>query len=293
MRTQSAGNGKSQPKLEANLIASQVDGGRIAENIVMFARLLRSAGLPVGPQKVVLATQAVIAAGLDSQKTLYWTLHAVFVNKRSEREIFNQAFVMFWRDPGFIEQMMSLMLPGLKSAPAADDKAMSRRLAESLFKNNANNAPMADDVVEVDASETFSQDEILRAKDFDQMSAQELARAKRSIERLRMLDDVPVAVDRSRVPLARAPQLVDVDFASASLYATLADAGSAPVRAGYTVEALAAGVAEAALLSVAAGTPVLVTMTTAYDPADRVVELCTTVYRGDRYRFRATLARRR
>ena len=186
MRTQSAGNGKSQPKLEANLIASQVDGGRIAENIVMFARLLRSAGLPVGPQKVVLATQAVIAAGLDSQKTLYWTLHAVFVNKRSEREIFNQAFVMFWRDPGFIEQMMSLMLPGLKSAPAADDKAMSRRLAESLFKNNANNAPMADDVVEVDASETFSQDEILRAKDFDQMSAQELARAKRSIERLRM-----------------------------------------------------------------------------------------------------------
>ena len=121
------GNASSQAKLEANLIASEVDGGRIAENIVMFARLLRSAGLAVGPQKVVLATQAVMAAGLDSQKTLYWTLHAVFVNKRSEREIFNQAFVMFWRDPGFIEQMMSLMVPGLKGMPAADDKAMSRR----------------------------------------------------------------------------------------------------------------------------------------------------------------------
>ncbi len=174
------------PRLQANLVAADIDGGRIAENIVMFARLLRSAGLAVGPQKVVLATQAVMAAGLDSQKTLYWTLHAVFVNKRSEREIFNQAFVMFWRDPGFIEQMMSLMVPGLKGMPAADDKAMSRRLAESLFKNNAGNAPQAEDLVEVDAAETFSQDEILRGKDFDQMSAEELARAKRSIERLRM-----------------------------------------------------------------------------------------------------------
>ena len=179
-------NTSSQQALEANLIASEVDGGRIAENIVMFARLLRSAGLPVGPQKVVLATQAVMVAGLASQTTLYWTLHAIFVNKRSEREIFNQAFVMFWRDPGFIEQMMSLMVPGLKSAPAPDDKEMSRRLSESLFKSKADNAPQAEDLVEVDAAETFNQDEILRAKDFDQMSAEELSRAKRAIERLRM-----------------------------------------------------------------------------------------------------------
>jgi DNA-binding GntR family transcriptional regulator len=113
------------------------------------------------------------------------------------------------------------------------------------------------------------------------------------LERLRMLDGVPVAVDASRVPLARAPGLVEVDFATASLYATLNEAGAAPVRAGYTVDALPAAGPEAALLGIEDGTPVLVTMTTAYDAADRVVELCRTVYRGDRYRFRATLVRRR
>ncbi len=113
------------------------------------------------------------------------------------------------------------------------------------------------------------------------------------LERLRMLDGVPVAVDASRVPLARAPRLVAVDFATASLYATLTEAGAPPTRAGYTVEALPAAGPEAALLSIETDTPVLVTLTTAYDPADRVVELCRTVYRGDRYRFRATLARRR
>ncbi len=114
--------------LDANLIASEVDGGRIAENILAFARLLRQAGLNVGPGKVVLATEAVLAAGIESPKTLYWTLHSVFVNRRAEHDLFNQAFVMFWKDPGFLEQMLSLMLPGLKNAKAADDKALSRRM---------------------------------------------------------------------------------------------------------------------------------------------------------------------
>jgi uncharacterized protein len=180
------GGGSAPPRLAANIVAAEVDGGRIAENILMFARLLRAAGLPVGPQKVVLATQAVMAAGLESQKVLYWTLHSVFVNRRSERDIFNQAFVMFWRDPGYLQQMLSLMLPSLKSGGADDDKALSRRLSESLFKNSAANAPRAADEIEIDATETFSGEEVLREKDFEQMSAAELARAKRVLEQLRL-----------------------------------------------------------------------------------------------------------
>jgi GntR family transcriptional regulator len=113
------------------------------------------------------------------------------------------------------------------------------------------------------------------------------------IGRLRMLDGVPVAVDQSRVALQRVPGIVDVDFTTGSLYAILTAAGCAPVRAGYTVEAMPAAWPQAELLGVPEGAPVLVTDTSAYDPADRAVELCRTVYRGDRYRFRATLVRRR
>ena len=69
-------------RLDPNLIAADVDGGRIAENILFFARLLRASGLAVGPDKILLATEAVIAAGIRDQRTLYWTLHAVFVNRR-------------------------------------------------------------------------------------------------------------------------------------------------------------------------------------------------------------------
>jgi uncharacterized protein len=168
-------------RLDANLIAADVDGGRIAENILFFARLLRSAGLHVGPDKVLLGTEAVIAAGIRDQRTLYWALHAVFVNRRSERDIFNQAFVMFWRDPGYINQMLSLMVPGLRAEAAPDDKALSRRLSESLFKHADRPAPQQDDQLEIDAEGTFSQNELLRGKDFEQMSAQELAVARSAI----------------------------------------------------------------------------------------------------------------
>jgi uncharacterized protein len=171
-------------KLAANLIAAEVDGGRIAENILMFARLLRAAGLPVGPDKVLAGIEAVIATGIDDQMTLYWALHAVFVNRRTEREIFNQAFVMFWRDPGFINQMLSMMLPSLRANAEPDDKALSRRVSESLFKHQDRPTAQADEQLEIDASGSFSAADVSRHKDFEQMSAAELMRAKRTLARL-------------------------------------------------------------------------------------------------------------
>jgi uncharacterized protein len=193
--------------LAPNLIASSVDGGRIAENVMQFVRLLRAAGLPVGPEKTVRATQAVLAIGLDDPKVLYWALHAVLVNRRTEREIFNQAFVMFWRDPGYLEQMLSLMLPQTRpdQTPEQTDSALSRRMSESLFKSRQERVPTQHDKLELEAHETWSQNEILRAKDFEQMSADELKSAHRAIERLRLpLDEIRT---RRFEPATRGPRL--------------------------------------------------------------------------------------
>ncbi len=113
------------------------------------------------------------------------------------------------------------------------------------------------------------------------------------LRRLRLLDGLPVAVDDTRVPVSRAPGVVHADFARDSLYAVLEHEGAGPVRADYTVEATGADAAQAALLDLAPGTPVLVATTCAHTRDERLIELSTTTYRGDRYRFRATLARRR
>jgi uncharacterized protein with von Willebrand factor type A (vWA) domain len=172
-------------RLAANIVAAEADGGRIAENILNFARVLRAAGLPVGPERTVVATRAVLAMGIENPWTLYWTLHAVFVNRRSEREIFNQAFLMFWKDPGYLEQMLSAMLPAFKPRQDAGDNAVSRRLTESLFKSAPEVASKSETALEINAVGTFSDSELLAQKDFEQMSAMELSSARRAIGRLR------------------------------------------------------------------------------------------------------------
>jgi GntR family transcriptional regulator len=110
-----------------------------------------------------------------------------------------------------------------------------------------------------------------------------------ALERLRTLDGLPVAVDHSLVPLAIAPELPEVDWAVESLYARLAAAGHAPVRADYAVEAQGADAPTAAALSLADGAPVLVAESLAHSAAGRVVDAGRIVYLGDRYRFRSTL----
>lgn len=111
------------------------------------------------------------------------------------------------------------------------------------------------------------------------------------LERLRMLDRVPVALDLTKVPLALAPSLPQLDFRTASLYAALDDAGCGVARADYVTEAAAASSTQARLLEVDVGAPLLRARTTSYAVDGRVVELGETFYRGDRYRFHATLVR--
>src|SRR6478752_948058 len=107
--------------------------GRLASNIVHFARTLRAAGLRVGPGQVLRAVEAVEAAGLKKREDFYWTLHSVFVNRRDQREIFDQAFHVYWRNPRLLEKMMEMLLPqvGMPASPE-ERKQLSRRLQEAL-----------------------------------------------------------------------------------------------------------------------------------------------------------------
>src|SRR5580700_7942698 len=84
--------------------------GRLAENILYFARALRAAGLPVGPGAILDALEAVKAAGVGERADFYWTLHAVFVKKHEHSVLFDQAFRIFFRKRGYLEHMMAMMM---------------------------------------------------------------------------------------------------------------------------------------------------------------------------------------
>lgn len=111
------------------------------------------------------------------------------------------------------------------------------------------------------------------------------------LERVRMLDEVPIAIDRSIVPADLAPGLVDVDFRTESLYSALAAAGLVLANAETTIEAREADAAIAEHLRVAVGKPILVMHQTVLNPADKPLFASTISYVGDRYRLRTSFAR--
>jgi uncharacterized protein with von Willebrand factor type A (vWA) domain len=164
--------------------------GRLAENILYFARALRAAGMPVGPGSVLDALEAVNTAKVGSRDDFYWTLHAVFVKRHEHSILFDQAFRIFFRRRGYIDKLIAAMLPDtLPTAPKAPE-AGAQRIQEALFAGTTK-GKQEEQEVEIDARLTVSDREVLNKKDFAQMTTAEIAAAKGAIARLALpLDEV-------------------------------------------------------------------------------------------------------
>jgi uncharacterized protein len=164
--------------------------GRLAENIVYFARALRAAGIPVGPGAVLDALAAVEAAGVGTREDFYWTLHAVFVKRHEHTMLFDQAFRIFFRRRAYLERLMAMMMPRAPVPAAEQAKPVSQRVQDALFSGLGDKAREQPEI-EVDARLTMSDREVLQKKDFAQMSAAEVLAAKAAIARLVLpLDEV-------------------------------------------------------------------------------------------------------
>ncbi len=205
-------------------------GGRLAENIMHFARTLRAAGLPVGPGRVLDAIRAAETVGIGNRQDFYWALHATLVNRREQQEIFDQAFHIFWRNPRLLERAMAMLLPQVRTGTernVEDQAEMSRRLAEALARERGGdglNDEEQEEKIEVDAVMTYSDRELLQRMDFEKMSAAEIAKAKRLIADMR-LPIMALPTRRFRPdPLGRR-----IDM-RASLRAALRAADSIPLR---------------------------------------------------------------
>ncbi|MEM7722927.1 MAG: VWA domain-containing protein [Pseudomonadota bacterium] len=167
------------------------DRPQLTRNIVHFARALRQAGLPAGPGRVTHAIRAVEAAGFTERADFYHTLQACFTARPEHRAVFAQIFRLYWRDPQFLEHMMSLMLPAVSGA--AEERLArpaEKRAAEALLHDvdRPEFAPPPEEEdgteIQIDASLTASREERLKTLDFEQMSVDEMAEARRMLARM-------------------------------------------------------------------------------------------------------------
>jgi uncharacterized protein with von Willebrand factor type A (vWA) domain len=180
--------------------------GRLAENILYFARALRAAGIPVGPGAVLDALEAVKAAGVGTRDDFYWTLHSVFVKRHEHTVLFDQAFRIFFRRRGYVDQLLSMMLPQAPTNTPQPPQAGATRIHEALF-SGLDDKLKKEREIELDARLTVSDREVLQKKDFAQMTGAEIAAAKEAMKRLVM----PLAEVRTRrlAPHARG-HLIDI-----------------------------------------------------------------------------------
>jgi uncharacterized protein with von Willebrand factor type A (vWA) domain len=210
------------------MTAGHGDTGRLSENVMHFARVLRGAGIPVGPDRVIDALKALEVTGIAQRDDFYWTLASLFVDRREQFELFDQAFHIFWRDPGMLTRVMALMLPNLGGHGTADQPTPPNRVAQALLPHAGPRQDPADPKqreVELDAAFTVSERELLQRADFETMTTGELAQAKRMIAQLRL--PIPAVRTRRLTPDPHG-RLVDM---RASLRASLrAGADVIPLR---------------------------------------------------------------
>ncbi|MEM6823850.1 MAG: VWA domain-containing protein [Pseudomonadota bacterium] len=176
--------------------------GKLVDNIVHFARALRKAGIRVGPAQVESAVRAVAAAGFTHRVDFYHVLRATLITRADHLETFHQVFAMFWREPEFLETMLSLMSPKRRDDKPAKPKASAHRRAAEAMADLPERAPEVHAREEVlhDASLSWSPNERLRHMDFEQMSAAEIAEAQRAVDALSL--PVPPLVSRRYIAQA-------------------------------------------------------------------------------------------
>jgi uncharacterized protein len=135
----------------------------VVSHVVTFGRVLRQAGLEVGPGRVADALRGLDQVDLTRRDDVYWTLRANFVTRHEEVPVFDRVFqAWFLRAP----------VSPLELSPPTPRSAELRRV-------HAGGRP--DDAAGVDespAARGWSYEEILRTKDFGAMTSDELERVR-------------------------------------------------------------------------------------------------------------------
>ncbi len=182
------------------MFAASTSPGHLAANVMHFGRVLRAAGMPVGSDRIQLALQALQVAGLEKRGDFHAVLSATLLDRVEHRELFDQAFALFWRDPDLMGRMRALLLPKVTIKDGMNQPAENRRLGEALFPKQPErppDAPEPPEQLELEAALTWNDRERLQKADFETMTADEWRQARRLLSQMKLAFE-PLQTRRSR-----------------------------------------------------------------------------------------------
>lgn len=140
-----------------------------------FARLLHDAGLEAGPRRLTDATRALGFIDLAHQADFRCALRSVFVSRKEDMPTFEAAFDIFWAPPD--PRAIAGVVPSRsRPLPLPPDraKAWGDALGTNRTEREATDLPAS--------SGGYSAEELLRHKDFEQMTWEETEQVRRLLE---------------------------------------------------------------------------------------------------------------
>jgi uncharacterized protein with von Willebrand factor type A (vWA) domain len=163
-------------------------GDAFVRKLVTFGRILREAGLEVGPGRMQDALLGLAAVDLASRDDVYWALRCTIVSRRDDIEVFDAAFAAFWeRAPRITLERRPVELDvELPEDTQKDDEAQSAE-AEAMgreMRDGADPEQSGDDEKDEMAAAVWSADEQLRDRDFARYGPEELRRARALVARV-------------------------------------------------------------------------------------------------------------
>ena len=167
--------------VSVNLHTAPADAGdgTILSNLLMFGEVLRRLGLDVGSGNMldlVRATEFVPIGGNRNDFRL--AARALLVHRRSDLELFDEAFQVFWRRPAHGRSMRDLRSMG--------EERRYRTPRVMPHREDTSDGPPGDDNPDdagdrqpvVDLQRSFSAREVLRQRDFADYTPAEVAAAR-------------------------------------------------------------------------------------------------------------------
>ncbi|MGQ0601989.1 MAG: vWA domain-containing protein [Anaerolineales bacterium] len=149
-------------------------GGKLLANLILFGRVLRGLGLDVNPGRMMDVAQALEFVEIGRKADFYNTTRSLLIHRREDLTLFDQAFQLFWRVP---PEGYAIKLPA-KVPPRRKPLVMPPALREPKDGEDDPPPPGRDQPPIVEVTQTYSANEILRRKDFAEMSSDELAEVK-------------------------------------------------------------------------------------------------------------------
>ncbi|MDW8326264.1 MAG: VWA domain-containing protein [Anaerolineales bacterium] len=161
------------------------NSGHLLHNLILFGRLLRGLGLDVNPGRMIDLVHALGHIEIGRKSDFYYAARSLLVHRHEDEPLFDRAFEMFWRKP---EQGRTKLDMG----PLAPRPRRRRPIVAPLplrqpptpSPNEGQGESSTDQPPILQVTVTYSDREVLRHKDFADMTGEELNAVKRLMAEL-------------------------------------------------------------------------------------------------------------